>query len=62
MLQSVGPCLEASFHSGIGNWMYISVEVGLVALATNHSLILPDFMHMAFGRESGKLTSIWWFM
>jgi len=48
MLKSVGPCLEASFHSGIGNWMYISVEVGLVALATNHSLILPDFMHMAF--------------
>lgn len=48
MLRSTGPCVQAEFHSGLGNWLYISVEVGLVAYATNRSLVLPDFMHEAF--------------
>lgn len=48
MLQYTGPCLQAEFHGGLGNWLYISVEVGLVAYATNHSLVLPNFMHEAF--------------
>ena len=48
MLQSTGPCVQAEFHSGLGNWLYISVEVAIVALATNHSLVLPMIMHQTF--------------
>ena len=35
------PCVVARLHSGVGNWLYIAVEVALVALATNTLLALP---------------------
>ena len=46
--ETKGACVEAIVHSGIGNWFYIAVEVALLALATNRSLVLPDVFHTAF--------------
>lgn len=43
-----GPCLAAELHSGLGNWLYISVEVALAAAATNHTLALPSVLHAQF--------------
>jgi len=41
-------CVEARLHSGVGNWIYLSVEVALLALATNATLVLPAVLHEVF--------------
>jgi len=41
-------CFEAQLHSGLGNWLYVSVEVALWAFATNATLVLPLVLHEHF--------------
>jgi uncharacterized membrane protein len=43
-----GPCLAAELRGGLGNWLYISVEVALAAAATNRTLALPSVLHAHF--------------
>ena len=41
-------CLRAVLHSGLGNWLYVAVEVSLVAAAQNCTLVLPHVLHKWF--------------
>lgn len=41
-------CLRAVLHSGLGNWLYVAVQVSLVATAQNCTLVLPDVLHRWF--------------
>lgn len=41
-------CVRAVLHSGFGNWLYIAVEVALVAAAENCTLVLPAVLHRWF--------------
>ena len=44
-----GCCVRARIdHSGFGNWLYIAVEVALVAAANNCTFVLPAVMHRWF--------------
>lgn len=41
-------CVQARFHSGFGNWLYISVQVAMYAHSVNKTLALPDIIHQHF--------------
>ena len=41
-------CVRATLHSGLGNWLYVAVEVALVAAAQNCTLALPSVLHQWF--------------
>ena len=51
-------CLRAVLHSGLGNWLYVAVEVSLVAAAQNCTLVLPHVLHkwFVYPRGTGLLS------
>lgn len=46
--RSMPKCVRAVLNSGLGNWLYIAVEVALVGIASNADIMLPLVLHNAF--------------